>query len=219
MLEDNLKIVKQNIIELCGKEGKNTSDIKIVAATKTVEPNIMNSLVSLGINVVGENRVQELLSKYEYVKNIEWQFIGALQTNKVKQIIDKATLIQSVDRIDLINEIDKQAKKITKVADILLEINIGREQNKSGALLEELDNLYSYAKEKQNLKVCGFMSVLPIGANEDLYKKMNEIYENYKTKNSDIKILSMGMSGDYLKAISSGSNMIRLGSALFGKRN
>ena len=199
-------------------------DVTIVCATKTVPSQIMNSIYDeLGLGIVGENRVQELLSKYEDANKCKsWHFIGQLQTNKVKYIIDKVDLIQSVDRLNLAVEIDRQAKKIGKTQDILVEINMAGEISKGGATPEETLAFIDEIGKLDNIRVKGLMSVLPNLEDKDLlvgyYKKLYALYDEVKRVYTGIEYLSAGMSGDWEIAVDNGANMIRLGSILFGKR-
>ena len=203
---------------LCAKIGRRVEDIKILAATKTVEPKRINELAKLGAALAGENRVQELLSKYNAVKGVEWHFVGHLQTNKVKYIVDKVTLIHSVDRASLVDEINKQSKKIGKIMQVLIEINAGNEDSKSGVRIGDIEPLYAHINTCANVQIKGFMPMLPIGASEDLYKKMQEVFVAYAKRDSNINTLSMGMTDDYLTAIAHGATIVRLGSCLFGAR-
>ena len=171
----------------------------------------------------GESRVQELLCKYEILpKDIRWHFIGHLQTNKVKYLVGKVKLIHSVDSLKLASVISERAIKLNVVQDILLEINIGGEISKSGFSTLEIEDALKQISLLNGLSVKGFMTVLPITEDVDITKKcakkMREIFDKYKTEYS-LTYLSMGMSGDYKIAIECGSNMIRLGSIIFGKRN
>lgn len=203
---------------------KKYGDVTVVCATKTVSPSVMNGIYDqLGLDIVGENRVQELLSKYEEASACKrWHFIGQLQTNKVKYIIDKVELIQSLDRLSLAKEVQKQAEKIGKVQEVLVEVNMAGEETKGGAtpdstlcFIEELEAL-------KNVKVRGIMSVLPNLEDKTLldgyYKNLYKLYEEVKRNKSGIDYLSAGMSGDWERAVGHGANMIRLGSILFGKR-
>lgn len=194
-----------------------TDDITVVAATKTVSPERINELPSLGITIAGENRVQELLEKYDKVRGIEWHLIGALQTNKVKYVIDKVKLIHSVDRRSLVDEIDKQAKKHGLVMDVLVELNMGREDSKSGVMPEDVDELMAYVTTKENVRLRGIMAVFPKNAPDVLYAELKEIAASAKEKYG-VTVVSAGMSGDYEKAIRYGANMIRPGSIIFGNR-
>lgn len=201
------------------EENKIGQKVTIVCATKTRSSEIINSLPSYSLNIAGENRVQELLEKYEQIdKNIELRIIGQLQTNKVKYIIDKVAMIESVDRTSLADEIDKQAKKHGLKMKVLVEVNAGEEENKGGVLLSDLENMLSYVKNKENLELCGIMSVFPIGADETLYEKVKQAYDEYKQE-YNLSILSMGMSNDYITAVKHGATEVRLGSALFGARD
>ncbi len=201
-------------------------DITLVAASKTRTAEEINYLASLGQKVIGENRVQELLAKYEELDpNLEIHFIGALQRNKVKYIIDKVSLIHSVDRLDLAQEIDRQAKKHGIIMDILCEVNLGEAQ-KSGISPEELPNLLSEIQKMQNLRVRGLMAVLPIlqtfeeqFANSEKFVKIFIDNSTQNIDNSSMQIISLGMSGDFPAAIAAGANMVRIGSAIFGARD
>lgn len=211
MLSDNIAKVKADIYSL----GK---DVTIVAATKTVPSEIINTLSSYGITVAGENKVQELLEKYDDVKGITWHFIGRLQRNKVKYIADKVQMIHSVDSVALAEEIEKRCAKIDKIMDVLIEINTGDEQSKGGVSYDEADELCAAVKTMPHLKLRGIMGVFPIGAPEQAYSKLGEKYLAIKDKYG-LDVLSAGMSADYMTAIKYGANMVRLGSCLFGQRN
>lgn len=218
-LKSNIEKVENNISAALVGTGRTLSDVKIIAATKTIDCERIRSLPSFGISVAGENKVQELIDKYDLCGKLEWHFIGNLQTNKVKYIIDKVSLIHSLDRTSLADEIDKQAAKIGKVCNALIEVNIGKEESKGGVSEENLGELVEYVLGKKNIKLKGLMAVLPIGADEKLYLKMKELYDGLKQKlGSEIDTLSMGMSGDYETAVRAGANMVRLGSVLFGNR-
>ncbi len=199
----------------------------VVAATKTVAPEIMNRIYSeLGIEIVGENRVQELLSKYDEAAECKrWHFIGQLQTNKVKYIADKVELIQSCDRLSLAQEIERQCAKLSKRMSVFIEVNMAGEESKGGVSSSNLVEFATKVSAFEHIKVEGVMSVLPnLEDKAELrayYKKLYNAYEELKRANidnTDIKYLSAGMSGDWEIALESGANMIRLGSALFGSR-
>ena len=219
--------IKENIARAAEKSGRKPEEITFLAATKTVEPAVINYAVSLGLKHIGENKVQELLSKYEEydLKNCELQFIGHLQTNKVRQIIDKVAMIQSVDSQKLAAEISKQSVKNGIVSNILIEVNIGREENKSGVLTEELDELIEKISEMPNIKIRGLMTVPPICKEKievcKFFYVLYQLFIDFSCKKSDnvcMDYLSMGMSDDYEEAVLSGANMVRVGSRLFGQR-
>ena len=199
-VEYNYKFIDERIAEAAEKSGRKREDITFLAATKMVEPEVINHAISLGLDHIGENKVQELLSKYDKynLDNCSLQFIGHLQTNKVRQIIDKVDLIQSVDSIKLASEISKQALKINKNCDVLVEVNIGREENKSPPICESSQKISEFFNKMHNIFI-------------DISQK--------KLDNIDMNILSMGMSADYYEAVLAGANMVRVGSALFGARN
>ena len=223
----NYAEITENIARAAEKTGRKTEDISFLAATKTVEPELINYAISLGLKKIGENKVQELLSKYdEYdLENSELHFIGQLQTNKVRNIIGKVTMIQSVDSIRLAREISRLSVREGVTTDILIEVNIGREENKSGVLTENLDELIGEISLLENIKVRGLMSVPPICDNKQeiskFFDNMYKLFIDISSKKSDnvyMDFLSMGMSDDYQEAILCGANMIRVGSRLFGTR-
>lgn len=227
-VEYNYKLINERIAEAAQKVGKSREDITFLAATKTVEPEVINHAISLGLDHIGENKVQELLSKYDSynLENCSLQFIGHLQTNKVRQIVDKVDLIQSVDSVKLANEIAKQSLKLNKTTDILVEVNIGREENKSGVYPENLEELLCEISKIEGISVKGLMTIPPICDNKHKISKyfnnMHNIFIDISQKkldNINMTILSMGMSADYYEAILEGANMVRIGSSLFGARD
>ena len=227
-VEENYKVIEENIAAAAEKSGRSRDDIIFLAATKTVEPAVINHAIALGLRYIGENRVQELLSKYdEYdLAQSDLQFIGHLQSNKVRQIIDKVSLIQSVDSVKLAREVARQAKLHNKTMDILVEVNVGREESKSGVIPEALDELIGEISEIDGIFVRGLMSIPPICDKKSeickYFEFMHKIFIDISGKKSDnvsMDILSMGMSDDYEEAILCGANMVRVGSSLFGRRN
>lgn len=216
-LQENYKSVVNTINNL-DKEG----NVKLLIATKMQTCEDINYLVSQGANLIGENKVNELLEKYEgYDKSAEVHFIGKLQSNKVKYIIDKVTLIHSVDKLSLLEEIDKRAKKIGKVMDILLEVNSGKEENKGGIFPEDVSDFYESTKKYQNVRVRGLMTMAPRCQSREEYLKYfgltKEIFDKLFKDDKDA-ILSMGMSESYTYAIEAGANLVRVGSKIFGER-
>ncbi len=208
------------------KSGKKTEDVILLAATKTVDIDTINYAISKGIDYVAENKVQELLAKHANLAPVHEHFIGHLQTNKVKDIIDKVELIQSVDSIKLAKEISKQAVKVGKVMDILLEVNIGGEESKWGFAPKETLSAVEEISKLDGIRIRGLMTIPPICENEqeirNYFRKMYTLYIDIcerKMDNSYMDILSMGMSDDFQIAIEEGANLVRVGTALFGKRN
>ena len=167
-VEENYKRINERIAEAAEKSGRRREDITLLAATKTVDAATINHAISLGLDHIGENRVQELLSKYEQydLEHCSLQFIGHLQTNKVRQIVDKVDLIQSVDSLKLAKEIASQSLKRNKITDILVEVNIGREENKSGVFEENLEELLCQISQLEGISVKGLMTIPPICENE-----------------------------------------------------
>lgn len=227
-IEYNYKYINERIAEAAEKVGKKREDITLLAATKTVDVEAVNYAISLGLDHIGENRVQELLSKYDSynLDNCSLQFIGHLQSNKVRQLVGKVDLIQSVDSVKLAKEISRQSVLHNVNTDILVEVNIGCEENKSGIMVEELENLIYEIKNYDNIFVKGLMCIPPICDSAqkiyDYFSKMHKIFIDISGKNIDnisMDVLSMGMSSDYYEAILSGATMVRVGSALFGARD
>ncbi len=217
VIVSNLEKVRETV--------KNCSrDVVMIAATKTQTKETIDEFASLAPEfVLGENRVQELVAKYD--ERYVWHFIGRLQTNKVKYIIDKVALIHSLDRIELAAEIEKQAAKHGKVQDCLVEINMGSEISKGGIEPDKLFEFVDSLKDYKHLRILGIMSVLPNledkTALRKLYAELQQLFEQLKTKrqgNLEVKYLSAGMTNDYEIALEYGSNMIRLGRVLFGER-
>lgn len=191
--------------------------VKLVAATKTVPTDTVAAAVALGVTDLGENKVQEYLSKRDGVKDANWHFIGTLQRNKVKYLVGDVALIQSVSSVELAVEIDRIAAKRGVVQSVLAEVNAADESSKTGASLSEIDELIEVASGLKNVRLKGLMALPPIGAKDDVYVKIRDIYERYS--GGEFDTLSVGTSDDFERAIAFGSNMVRLGTALFGARN
>ena len=220
---ENYKRICFNVENAKAKYRSSDDDIRIMAVTKTVAPEKVNFAIEQGIDLLGENRVQEYLSKKDsYNKTAQVHIIGRLQTNKVKYIINEVSMIQSVDSIKLAKEINRLAEKNNRIMDVLMEINIGDEASKSGVSADGLDELIYEAAQLENIRIKGLMAIPPIGCGEDMFDKMHSIFLRVKENavpNVSMDILSMGMSGDYELAVKHGSNLVRLGTALFGARN
>ena len=221
-ITENYRRICAGIEEAKTKYRSPNDNIELMAVTKTVSPEAVNHAIGLGIRLLGENRVQEYESKKDfYNPAASVHFIGHLQTNKVKYIIEDMDLIQSVDSIKLAAEIDRQAKRVNKVQNVLVEVNIGGEESKSGVSPNELEDILYEASKLENIHVKGLMTIPPSENSEKFLCKMQQLYLDISSKNMDnidMDILSMGMSGDYIKAIEYGSNLVRIGTALFGAR-
>lgn len=197
--------------------------ITLVAATKTRTAEEINEAIAAGVTDIGENRVQEFVEKYDLVHGAARHFIGHLQTNKVKYLIGKTNLIHSLDRVELAEELQKRAQRADWTANCLVEINLGNELSKGGFALEEAENAFKSLAEYPNIRLCGFMAMLPLSEDKkylrELCLSMREIYDTIRERYENCRVLSMGMSGDYGLCIECGSNMIRLGTHIFGARN
>lgn len=203
-----------------------TDEVRLMAVTKTVSPDRINYAVSLGATLLGENRVQEFLDKRDSYSEAEVHFIGGLQTNKVKYIIDKVTMIHSVDSLRLAQEISRRAGQHGLVMDILVEVNIGEEETKGGISAQSVRDFCSEVLALPNIRLRGLMTIPPPGCSEEIFAQMQRIFldirdngvQNINSTNFLFDTLSMGMSGDYAAAIRYGSTIIRIGSGLFGYR-
>lgn len=223
----NYADIKARIAAACERAGRGTNDVIMLAATKTVPVSVINHAINAGVDYIGENRVQELLSKKdELITAAHRHFIGHLQTNKVKDIINEVEMIESVDSLKLAAEISKQCAKLNKTMEILVEVNIGDEESKSGFQADEVEAAIAKMAEMPNIYVKGLMSIPPICENSQksrqYFEKLSKLFIDIRGKNMDnvdIVYLSMGMSGDFEEAIECGSNIVRIGTALFGQRN
>ncbi|RKI46709.1 YggS family pyridoxal phosphate-dependent enzyme [Clostridium paraputrificum] len=215
-IKNNIESLRRNI----------PNEVTLLAVSKTKPLNELEEAYNAGIRDFGENKVQELKDKFEnFHKDVRWHFIGNLQTNKVKYLVGKTFLIHSLSSIKLLEVIEKEFGKKNIIADTLIQINIGREESKGGLLEEDLDTLIEAIEKCKFVKVKGIMSVIPKGneeSNRYYFKKVKDIFDSLKNKefkNIQMEILSVGMTHDYHIAIEEGSNFIRIGEGIFGKRN
>jgi len=225
-IAQNIKEIKQRVSDAAQRSNRKQEDINIIAVTKTVSPERIEKAIDEGLNKLGENRVQELCEKYDIInRDCKWDIIGHLQTNKVKYIIDKVNMIHSVDSLDLIEELQKKSEKVGRVLDILLQVNVAEEKSKFGLHLDEVTEYVNRARKYDALRVKGLMTIAPFVQNPEeirgvfrqLYKKFIDIREK-NNDNIDMKYLSMGMSNDFEVAIEEGANIVRIGTAIFGRR-
>ena len=212
----------KNQISIINNEIKDKADLIAVSKTRSVEQII--EAYNQGQKKFGENRVHEIVEKYNNLpKDIEWHMIGHLQKNKVKHISKFISLIHSLDRLSLAKEIDKNARKENRSIDCLIQIKISNDESKYGLNPEQLDSFYTDLKQFENINTIGLMAMATFTKDQNLiadeFKKMENLFKEMKTIDSNFKILSIGMSDDYQLAINNGSNMIRVGSKIFGKRN
>ncbi len=223
-IEYNLSVIRDRISQAAVLSGRKPEDITLMAVTKTVAPEYINHAISCGINLIGENKVQEYLGKKPDLLPCEAHLIGHLQTNKVRQIVGEVSMIQSVDSVKLAAEIAKRslAKGIT--TDVLAEINVGGEESKSGIEWDAAEETLAQLSEIEGINLRGLMAIPPICENNDdarmFFSKMRRLFVDIRSKKLDnkIDILSMGMSSDYYEAILEGSTLVRVGSSIFGRR-
>lgn len=228
VIAENIKQIKDEICEATIKSNRSIGDVRLMAVTKTVCVEYINYAIdNCGIDLIGENKVQEFLSKKDllHLENVEKHLIGHLQTNKVKKIVGEVDMIQSVDSLRVAQSISNEAQKADIISNVLLEINIGDEYSKTGFDKVEFEESLNQISLLPNLKVKGLMTIPPICEKtsdlEKYFDRMSSYYNEIKEgnyKNFDFEILSMGMSGDYIEAILHGSNLVRVGSAIFGAR-
>ena len=225
-ITDNLKKVTDRIDSAAKRSGRNPSSVKLVVVSKTAGVDRIREAVAAGALILGENRVQEAQEKIEKLGPIaSWHLIGHLQTNKAKYAVKLFYLIHSVDSLELAKEIDKQAAKIGKVQDVLIEVNIAGEASKAGVSLENAVALIKGAAKLKNLSIKGLMTMPPFSDNPDgsrpYFKKLRDLSESVARENIlgvSMKELSMGMSGDFEVAIEEGATMVRVGTAIFGEK-
>ena len=226
-IKENIAQVRENIAAACAQAGRRVEEITLVGASKMNDAAACREAIAAGIDALGENRVQEMtqkLSENAY-EGAPLHFIGHLQRNKVKQVVGKVDLIQSVGSLELLSEIEKVAAKCDLVQDILLEVNIGSEEAKSGFAPGEVFAAAEAALSHPHVRVRGLMTIPPFDADRDTnmqyFREVQALYVDINTKlfHNELKCLSMGMSGDYMDAILCGATMVRVGTAIFGARN
>ncbi|MDR1558511.1 MAG: YggS family pyridoxal phosphate-dependent enzyme [Clostridiales bacterium] len=225
-IEENLARVRSNIDAAARRSGRNPAEVKLIGVTKTIDVERIRTLLSLGVNSLGENKPQELAEKYAALGNgPEWHLIGHLQTNKVRLIIDKAAMIHSVDSLRLAGEINRRAAAVGRVMDILVELNIAAEPSKHGIPPDKTLSFVEEISELENLRIRGLMCVAPNvdepEKNRIFFAKMREIFIDIKNKcvhNIDMLDLSMGMTNDYEIAVEEGATIARIGTGIFGSR-
>ena len=226
-IKENIAQVRENIAAACAQAGRSVEEITLVGASKMNDAAACREAITAGIDVLGENRVQEMtqkLSENAY-EGAPLHFIGHLQRNKVKQVVGKVDLIQSVGSLELLAEIEKTAAKLDLVQDVLLEVNVGNEEAKSGFASADVFAAAEAALSYPHVRVCGLMTIPPFDADRDTnmqyFREVQALYVDINAKlfHNELKCLSMGMSGDYMDAILCGATMVRVGTAIFGARN
>lgn len=226
MIRENLLMTKQNIENACRKVGRNIGEVELIAVSKTKPVSMLQEAYENGVRDFGENRVQELLDKYETLpKDIRWHMIGHLQRNKVKYLVDKVYLIHSVDSLRLAQEIQKEAEKRQVQVNILVEVNVAGEESKFGGSLEETLQLVQEIALLPSVHIQGLMTVAPYvqdsEENRRIFANLKQLAVDIERKNIDnvnMNVLSMGMSGDYQVAVEEGATYVRVGTGIFGDR-
>lgn len=227
MIKENIKEVLNDIKIAEDKSSRNSGSAKLIAVSKTKPVSMLQEAYDAGMRDFGENKVQELVDKYEQLpKDIKWHLIGHLQTNKVKYVVDKAYLIHSVDSIKLAKEISKEAQKKNICVNVLIEVNVAEEESKFGVSVDDAEGLIREIATLPGIKICGLMTVAPFVSdseeNRPIFRKLKQLFVDIKAKNIDnvnMEIMSMGMSGDYIVAVEEGATYVRVGTKIFGERN
>lgn len=226
-INDNIKIIEENIAKALKRSDREGDNVELIAVTKTVDIDIINEAISAGISNIGENKVQELQKKYDFLKEkVNCHMIGHLQTNKVKYLINKTRLVHSLDRISLAKELDKRSKSNDIITDVLIQVNIAEEVTKFGLKTNDVISFIEDLNAFKNIKVRGLMTMAPHTDDtqviRNVFRTLSSLKEDIINRNYDyisMDYLSMGMTNDYEIAVEEGSNMIRVGSAIFGERN
>jgi len=226
-IKKNLDEIELRIQSACDKVGRSRNEVQLIAVSKTVEADVMNASIDVGVTDLGENRVQEIRRKFDDVKEARWHLIGHLQSNKVKYIIDKVALIHSVDSLKLAEEINKRAQSHELIMPVLLQVDMALEASKFGVGSSDVYDLVKQVLELKNIRVEGLMFIAPFVDNpEDVreyFKQMKVLFEDIKAKVSherlDMKHLSMGMTNDFEVAIEEGATLLRVGTGVYGMRN
>ena len=227
MVRENLETVEANIRKACANAGRSRDEVTLIAVSKTKPVSMLMEAYDSSIRIFGENKVQEMCDKYEQMpKDIQWHMIGHLQRNKVKYIIDKAALIHSVDSLRLAETIQEEAAKHQVVMPILVEVNVAMEETKFGTSLAEAMELVEQISHFPNIRIEGLMTIAPFvedpEENRKYFRALKKLAVDINNKNIDnvhVRILSMGMTNDYMVAIEEGATMVRVGTGIFGERN
>ncbi len=225
-IKENLAEVEQRILAACNRAGRDRSEVTLIAVSKTKPVEMLKECILEGIHVFGENKVQELCSKYEELPdNLHWHMIGHLQRNKIKYLVGKTELIHSVDSIRLAQAISDEAVKNSTEFSILIEVNVAEEDSKFGVSTEETEDLVRSIAAMPGIRVCGLMTIAPYTEdpemNRPVFRTLKQLSVDIEAKNIDnvhMNVLSMGMTGDYEVAIEEGATMVRVGTGIFGER-
>ncbi len=226
MVADRFHEIQRRVRAACERSGRDPKDVTLIAVSKTKPVSDVREAYEVGARDFGENKVQEILEKYPQLpEDIRWHMIGHLQTNKVRQVVEKVCLIHSVDSIKLAGEISKESQRQGITTPMLLEVNVAEEETKFGFRLDETEGALRKISQLENIKVCGLMTIAPFveeaEENRQIFRIFHQFYVDMKSKNIDnvnMSILSMGMTGDFEVAIEEGATMVRVGTGIFGVR-
>lgn len=227
MIKDNLEVIRQGIVDSCNKSGRDTKDVTLIAVSKFKPIEDLREAYEAGVRDFGENRVQELVEKYDYMpRDTRFHMIGHLQKNKVKYLIGKTVLIHSVDNLELAKTIQKESAKAGVVTDVLIEVNIAGEETKFGCTKDDAISLVKEISEFNNVRIRGLMTIAPYVENDEenrqhfvALRQLGIDIESQNIDNVSMEIFSMGMTCDYKVAVEEGATMVRVGTAIFGERN
>lgn len=227
MIQENLKKVKENIERSCAASGRKSGEVTLIAVSKTKPISMLMEAYDCGQRIFGENKVQEIMDKYEQMPDdVQWHMIGHLQRNKVKYIVDKVSMIHSVDSLRLAETIEQEAAKKNVVVPVLVEVNVAQEESKYGLSPEEVLPFLEKVADYSHLQVQGLMTIAPFvenpEENREVFHKLRKLSVDIREKNINnitMSVLSMGMTGDYQVAVQEGATMVRVGTGIFGERN
>ena len=226
MVEENYKLIEERVTSACIRSGRNRQDVTLIAVSKTKPVEMVYEAMEAGANNFGENKVQEIVLKTETVKeNVKWHMIGHLQRNKVSQLVGRVYYIHSVDSFRLANQIEQEYAKCGKTANILIEVNVAKEDTKFGVMPEDAESFIRSINVFPHIKICGLMTIAPFVSDPELnrihFKNLRKLLVDINSKNIDnvsMSELSMGMTGDFEVAIEEGATFVRVGTGIFGAR-
>ena len=225
-IAENIESIQKEKAEAAERAGRNPEDILLCAVTKTHTAEQINEAIRAGVTDIGENKVQEILDKYDKVLPVRWHMIGHLQRNKVKYLVGKVQLIHSVDSLRLAEQIEKEFAKADEIANVLIEVNMAQEESKFGITSQETEELIREIAKLPHVRIQGLMTIAPFTDNPETnrvyFKNMKKLSVDINNKNIDnvsMNVLSMGMTGDYQVAVEEGATMVRVGTGIFGERN
>lgn len=220
-MKERIQQIQHDIAQAAKRSGRSATDVLLLGVSKTFNMEAIQQAAQGGVQAFGESYVQEFIDKYDENKGFEFHFIGQLQSNKVKYIVNKVAMVHSVDRLSLAKELSKRALANGRCMDVLVQVNIGMEEQKGGIAPDDLDEFLNQMGNFEGIRLCGLMCIHPFVPPEEArlyFKRMKAIFESMREKGYHMQHLSMGMSADYVQAVEEGATIVRVGSALFGSR-